>query len=63
LHVSWVWDGVVEVKDPRQPEEVTLLRSAEATPWTPTADGFQFELPLCRMSSLGEVIKVVWEKS
>jgi alpha-L-fucosidase len=63
LHLSWVWDGVVEVKDPRRPQMLTLLRSGETIPCTPTADGFQFELPLCRMSSLGEVVKVVWERA
>jgi len=61
LHVDWVWDGPVEVKESaRRPKRLTLPRTGEAVEWMPTAEGFAFELPPNRVSALGDVVKVEW---
>ena len=61
LHVSWVWDGPVEVKETtRQPKQLRLLRTGEPVEWMARPDGFSFELQPSRISAAGEVVKLEW---
>ena len=58
LHVSWVWDGTIELRGIPQPRSVRLLRTGEAWPYRFDNGVLRAEIPPAELSLLGEVLKV-----
>ncbi|MBN1864356.1 MAG: alpha-L-fucosidase [Victivallales bacterium] len=62
LHVSWIWDGAVVIRDvTRKPESVEILRTGKPVVFSSAESNLSFQLPLGDVSGLGEVIKLEWK--
>jgi alpha-L-fucosidase len=60
LHVHWVWDETVELKDVDKPEEVTCLRTGDAIDFTYENRTLSFVFPSRLKTILTDIVKVVW---
>lgn len=58
LHLSWVFDGIVEWQVNQKPQEAVLLRTGEEVPFTYEDRTLRLRIPPTKMSLLGEVIRV-----